>query len=195
MKLPLRFLKGCTQLIETGTGPGEGIRAALSMNVPAIHSIELNVSLFRSSCEQFAHEPRVQLHLGSSPDVLREIVTPLAGTVFWLDAHWSGGLWSDTIDERFGQCPLLAELEAIRSVCWPEPPLIIVDDAGLFNPERVYTNGSYDWEQWPTVDDIRAAVNPWPCWLYGIDSQDANDDCQLVIGQGQEILDFMEEKL
>ncbi len=192
MILPIRFLKGATQLIETGTGPGGGVRRALKTGVPVIHSIELNKALYCSACEQFAGEPRVQLHFGSSPDVLREIVTPLAGTVFWLDAHYSGGLWSATIDERFGQCPLLAELAVIRALCWAEPPLILVDDADHFNPAWDGFQGAYDRKQWPVVDEIRAAVQPWPVWLYGIDSQNEEDDTQLIIGRGTEILNWGE---
>lgn len=190
MRLPTQFLTGCTQLIETGSGTCAGIRLALEAGVPLIHSIELNEALYRSACEQFAQEPRVKLYFGSSPDVLREVVRPLPGTVFWLDAHWSGGLWSTILDERYGECPLLAELEVIRALNWAEPPLILVDDAGLFNPERHPGLGFYDFEQWPTRDEIVEAVKPWPVWLHGVDNQSVNDDCQLVIGRSEDLDDL-----
>src|SRR5512139_3010056 len=102
MYLPIELLTGCTQLIETGTGPGDGIRRALAAGVPVIHSIELNDALHAAACVNFSGQPNLHIHRGSSPDVLREIITPRPGTVFWLDAHYSGGLWSNTIDTRYG---------------------------------------------------------------------------------------------
>jgi hypothetical protein len=180
-------------LIETGTGPGEGVRRALAADVPVIHSIEINDTLHGQACAKFQGHPNLHIYLGSSPDVLKEIITPKPGTVFFLDAHYSGGLWSDVLDPRYGQCHLLAELAVIRSFSWPEPPLIIIDDAGQFNPERTRTNGRYDWAQWPTVADIEQACAPWPVWLYGVDSQHADDDCQLVTGRARESMAWLDE--
>ena len=191
--LPVALLDGCTKFIETGTGPGEGVRRALSAGVPVIHSIEIDDTLHRLACDRFPGHPNLHIHCGSSPDVLREIITPQPGTVFFLDAHYSGGLWSNTIDQRYGQCPLLAELAVIRSFEWPEPPLIIVDDAGLFNPDRAQTSSPYDWTQWPTVDDIAQACEPWPVWVLGEDSHDVNDDCQLIIGYERDDLACLQE--
>ena len=155
--LPLKELSDCEYFIETGTGLGDGIDRALSIAIPSIQSIELDLEFYRLAYDKFRNNLSVRLYYGSSPDVLSHIIVPQPNTVFWLDAHWSGGMWGKAVDEKYGQCPLLAELKTILSFKWDVLPLILVDDAGFFVNGAV---GNYHVEDYPTLEQIKIAVVP-----------------------------------
>jgi hypothetical protein len=89
--------------------------------------------------------------LGNSKEQLAAIVPTLKEPcIFWLDAHWSGGITYGESEE----CPLLEELQIINdSEC---DHFILIDDARLFlcpppNPHRI--------EQWPTIDAVTSLLN------------------------------------
>lgn len=149
--------------IETGLGGGWSLSAALAEPFETLHSIEIDATLI-ARCE--LRDPRLTIHHGSSPDLLPQIIDPARSTMFWLDAHYSAGLYtSDSdldrsrLDPRYGQCPLLAELAIIRAVAWQIRPWIYIDDADCFQ-SPVYEGmfAQYDRQQYPTEKEIRAAL-------------------------------------
>lgn len=116
--------------IETGTCLGETLINATEV-YNECHSIECYRPAYFDMIKRFLHEPRAKIYFGSSPDVLPWIIDPKKSTLFWLDAHFVPG--NDLIVDRYGQCPLLAELDVIMSVEWQSMPYIIIDDAHCFN--------------------------------------------------------------
>ena len=153
--------------IETGTYTGSGIRRALEHNFGVIHSIELNEELYLKALDNFKNEPRVQLWLGDSVDVIPEIVRSLTGpATFWLDAHASGPLPGG----KYAPCPLLLELKSIageETITFENGEMknafvkstnvghtIFVDDRRLF--------GSAEWGfvQEPEVVGVLRFINP-----------------------------------
>ena len=112
--------------IETGTFQGETLENARIAGFKVLHSIEVFEPNFTAALQKFVDWPQVQLHLGSSPDVLPTIINPELTTTFWLDAHFQGGDVREC-DPVYGECPLLAELEAIFAIQWAIMPLILID--------------------------------------------------------------------
>lgn len=102
----------------------------------------------------------VELRLGSSPDLLRAMLNPEESTTCWLDAHWQHA-GDDEMAPQHGQCPLLYELEVVRTMAWRERPILCIDDAAIF-----CTNWWWDqpWSQgfhrseWPTFEQIVDAL-------------------------------------
>lgn len=149
--------------IETGLGGGRSLGAALAEPFETLHSIEIDPTLI-ARCE--LSDPRLTIHHGSSPDILPTILDPARSTMFWLDAHYSAGLYtSDSdvdrsrLDPRYGQCPLLAELAIIRAVAWRVRPWIYIDDADCFlAPVYEGMFAQYDRAQYPTEAEIVAAL-------------------------------------
>lgn len=155
--------------IETGLGHGQSLRLALQQPFDRLHSIEIDPTLigwFAAMPE--GKDPRLTLHLGSSPDVLPRICDPARLTMVWLDAHYSAGQYtSDSavdrgrLDPRFGQCPLLAELAILRAVPWVAGcrPWIYIDDAACFlTPAYEGMLAQHDRAAYPTEAEIRAAL-------------------------------------
>src|SRR5919197_4861798 len=90
--------------VETGTYEGDSLQAATDF-FDELHTIELSDELFARAAERFEGSPQVQVHHGSSPDVLGELSGRLRrrSVLYWLDAHWCGE------DSARGEveCPLL----------------------------------------------------------------------------------------
>src|SRR5262245_31694637 len=118
--------------IETGTQRGDSLAAALAAGYPECLSVEYTDLFYRFAKERFANDSRVRLFHGSSPDVLPAMIDPIKTTTFWLDAHYSGSdrAWQDP---KYGECPLLQELEVILAAPWRQPPIICIDDAYIFH--------------------------------------------------------------
>ncbi|MFQ5492387.1 MAG: hypothetical protein ACE5GE_16880, partial [Phycisphaerae bacterium] len=113
-------------------------------------TIELGLKQYVSSRRRLRGGQVVCL-FGHSPFVLKEVVKWLRGaSLFWLDAHYSGGGTARGPTE----CPLLAELDAVCG----HGHCILIDDAPLFRRE-VPLNGHRP-EDWPTVADIEAKLCP-----------------------------------
>lgn len=154
--------------IETGLGHGQTLAKAIAHGFLELHVIEIDQKLIDMANEKFSGFPGVPLtiHHGSSPDVLPEIIDPKRQTLFWLDAHYSAGLYTsdserdrDQLDPRHGECPLLAELKVIAFTPWTLDPIILIDDAVCFTAKdykAYYT--SWDRSQHPMLDQIKAAI-------------------------------------
>lgn len=145
--------------IETGFGGGATLNYAVHHPFDEIHSIEIDPDLFELGVKRFAAHPQVTLHCGDSRDILPHIITPAKTTMFWLDAHWSGGNYRESTPGD--ECPLLGELAAITAVKWKTQPLIIMDDAVFFNRVwwETHADGDpYHMKAWPTTEDIESAL-------------------------------------
>ena len=142
--------------IETGFGNGATLRNAVNQPFEAIHSIEIDRTLFEAGEHEFMGHGHVTLHCGDSRAVLPHIITPAKTTAFWLDAHWSGGNFGESTPGD--ECPLTGELEIIADADWKQKPLIMVDDADFFNGLWWTTHPEgepYHENAWPTLDEIR----------------------------------------
>ncbi len=154
--------------IETGFGHGETLSYVVERpNFKKIYSMDINPVLIEFGRHRFQDDPRVKILQGKSSEVLRTICDPTKQTVFWLDAHYSAGIYTQDvemdrklIDEKGeGDCPLLKELAIIKSVAWETPPTILIDDACLFLPEPYQGPWlQYDRSRFPTTEEIDAAL-------------------------------------
>jgi hypothetical protein len=98
------------------------------------HSIELDPVFHSRAVKQFSKFPSVTIHLGDSttmlPKVIEKVQTPI---LFWLDAHYFGGVTALGMEET----PILKELQAIF-----QHPVknhtILIDDARCFTGENGY---------------------------------------------------------
>jgi hypothetical protein len=135
--------------VETGTYQGETALFA-SRVFPEVVTIEGSDELYAAARKRLQDCPNVACLCGDSRQHLASITGDLLGRVlFWLDAHWSGGITFG----RNAECPLLDELQAIYSS--PCEPFVVIDDARFFvslPPEP------HDIRDWPSYFDVAAAV-------------------------------------
>jgi hypothetical protein len=130
-------------LVETGTFTGDML-AAMMPFFDRLVSIELSDQLYRWAQTRFRHQRKVQLHRGDSTKILPLILSELREpALFWLDAHYSGGMTARGTLES----PIIDELDAVLN-----HPLnghvVLVDDARLFVGRHGY----------PTLDAVRRVV-------------------------------------
>lgn len=136
-------LFGCAVLVETGTLLGDMVYACRHA-FREIHSIELDEALHRRARERFGRYSQVRLHHGDSAEVLPRVIGGLSEPIlFWLDAHYSGGMTArGSVDT-----PIAEELQAIFKH-QDGRHVVLIDDAHEFVGENGY----------PTMDDLRAFV-------------------------------------
>jgi hypothetical protein len=119
---------GLTCLVETGTYFGEMVDAN-KRKFSRIVSIELDDYLFGRAARRFSGHGHIEIMRGDSATVLPKVLETLAcPALFWLDAHYSGGITA------FGSqmTPILEEIRCILR----HPVhghVILVDDARLFD--------------------------------------------------------------
>jgi hypothetical protein len=108
-------------LIETGTCEGSTIYAVHDA-FREIHSVELSPYYFAKARTRLQHIQNINLYLGNSGIWINRILHDISNepTLFWLDAHPSGGLTANEGD------PLGEELKAIMSK--RPDALIVIDD-------------------------------------------------------------------
>lgn len=115
----LAYLKRLYQIditFETGTYTGN-TTAFLAICFEQVHTVEIDSEKYQKSKELLKFYPNVQCHLGSSEEILNEILPGLKDQpiLFYLDAHWNE-YW-----------PLLDELRAI-SKTHRDNCIIVIDD-------------------------------------------------------------------
>ena len=129
---------GLDTLIETGTYLGDmiwGVRRAFR----AIHSVELDPSLYERAVRRFRGQGHVHLYLGDSAVLIGEIVAGLtAPALFWLDGHFSGGITAK------GQLETPIKTELSRVFADQRSHVVLIDDASNFTGQGDY----------PSIDDI-----------------------------------------
>lgn len=154
--LEYRRRYGLDTLVETGTHLGNMIRATRG-RFRDIYSIELSAELHRAARERFRRDRAVHLLEGDSATVLSEVVGRLQSpTLFWLDAHYSGGFTARSTTDT----PIVQELETIlrRNVAGD---VILIDDARCFDGTSGYLR----------LDDLRALIESRrPGWQFAVEN-------------------------
>ncbi len=116
-------------IVETGTFMGDTTKEFSKM-VNNVYTIESNNDFYLSSKKNLNDCANIKMFLGSSPDVLREILPTLKGhTLFFLDAHWESYL------------PLLDELNEISRVDSLSKSVIVIHD--FYVPNKDFGFDSY----------------------------------------------------
>jgi hypothetical protein len=134
--------------VETGTHLGEACLKMAPLFAKII-TIELAEAYFEAATHLLANTPNVLPLLGHSVVLLRELLPSLPPTLFWLDAHYSGGPTAGVGDE----CPLLEEIAVIAPDL--DRHFVMIDDARLFigRPPPPFRT-----EYWPDLKQITAAL-------------------------------------
>lgn len=130
-------------LIETGTYLGETVLATKGY-FQKIYSIELGRDLYILAKKTFRNDKNVEIIYGDSAKVLQEIVKKInKPCVFWLDAHYSGGITSKSLKDT----PITQELKSILKNK-VRNHVILIDDAGSFTGDNDY----------PTIKEVKTFV-------------------------------------
>lgn len=130
--------------VEGGTYQGGTARWA-SSQFEKVLTIENSREMHCLAKQNLEDIPNVTLLLGDTRTHLPEIVEQHDDLLYWLDAHWSGGVTYGEGDE----CPLLEEFETIFAA--DRNQVILVDDARLFlaPPPKPHRR-----DHWPTLIEI-----------------------------------------
>ncbi len=123
---------GARRFVETGTFFGAMTDAIARMDV-FVDTIELDFDLARRARDQFASRKNIRVHQGDSSIVLPKIVSDMhEPAVFWLDAHYSGGITAKGDVDT----PISSELEVLLSYRYRH--VILIDDARCFTGTNGY---------------------------------------------------------
>ena len=129
--------------IETGTYLGDTV-SALRYSFQEIYSIELDEKLAQRAKNIFKKYKHIHILQGDSakilPKILEDIKKPI---LFWLDAHYSGGITAKGEKEN----PILEELQIILDY-WVDGSIILIDDASGFSKKN----------NWPDIEDIKSLI-------------------------------------
>jgi len=130
-------------LIETGTYLGDMVDATKDV-FSQIYSIELDENLYKRAKSRFSNASNIHIIWGDSSEVLPRILTSTRHScLFWLDAHYSGGI---TAKGEFNT-PIVKELKHI----FAHPiknNVILIDDARCFTGQ----------EDYPAIEDLKKIV-------------------------------------
>ena len=133
---------GCDTLVETGTYRGDMVYALLK-SFKKIYSIELSEELYSKAANRFKDEQHIEILQGDSSERLKDLLPALQKpAIFWLDAHYSGGVTAKGKKE----CPIYEELDAIFSSTINH--ILLIDDARSFD-------GTDDY---PTISKLTAFI-------------------------------------
>jgi hypothetical protein len=133
-------------LIETGTHYGAMVEAMRS-SFRQVFSIELDPYLYERARKRFMSARNVKILHGDSGIVLKAVVAELnSAALFWLDAHYSGGVTAKGDKET----PILEELDTIFSSS-ADGHVIVIDDARAFGQDPMYP-------AYPTMEELQQFV-------------------------------------
>jgi hypothetical protein len=134
-------------LIETGTFQGEMVRKCRG-HFQKIWTIELDEQLSRRAEKRLSRFKNIHVIQGNSPSKLSDILTVIKEPVlFWLDAHYSGGITTKGDSDT----PILDELQVILAH-GIKRHVILIDDI------RCFGQGDY-----PGLDEVKRQlyrINP-----------------------------------
>jgi hypothetical protein len=144
-----------TALVETGTYHGDMVEAVAPL-FRRVYTIELGAELAEAARKRFAAQEHVQVLHGDSgrllPTVLERLERP---ALFWLDAHYSGGMTArGEVDT-----PIVSEIQAILRHPCPRH-VVLIDDA------RDFVGG----DGYPSVPEIEALIRAErPDWYFYVE--------------------------
>jgi hypothetical protein len=119
--------------VETGTYKGYMIDAVKDI-VPEIYSVEIDRFLASKVTKRFRRSNHVKIIQGDSSIEVKSIITKLKNpTLFWLDAHFSGGITGKGEEDS----PLEKELKFIKEKA-PAGSIIAIDDIADCNGQNGY---------------------------------------------------------
>lgn len=119
-------------LVESGTYLGDMIWAQQT-NFDKIYSIELSKNLHKKAQQRFRRKSHIQIICGDSGKIMPVIIKEInQKALFWLDAHYSGGITARGDKD----CPTVEEVKAILSSDLEH--VLLIDDAPYFVGERDY---------------------------------------------------------
>ncbi len=134
--------------VETGTYHG-GTATWAANYFKKVLTIEYSKELYEQAVAKF-NIANIEFIFGDSRTELTKLIERLdSSSLFWLDAHWSGGATYGDTD----QCPLIEEINIINSSSFDN--FILIDDARLFTsppqpPHKI--------EQWPDIAAVIQAL-------------------------------------
>lgn len=136
--------------VETGTYEGSTTVWA-SKHFEKVYTIEKSEHFYQQTRKKYEHLENIDFIYGDSRNELKKLVNKLDGaTLFWLDAHWSGGkTYGDT-----DQCPLIEEIEIINDSRFDN--FILIDDARLFTSPP---HPPHQPKQWSDITSIIKTLN------------------------------------
>jgi hypothetical protein len=135
---------GLRTFIETGTFYGD-TSFALRNSFDRIFSIELDHALFERASRRLERYQQIILLEGDSGELIPKVMAQISEpALFWLDAHYSGGI---TAHGSIGS-PISRELDTIFSHS-VQNHVILIDDARDFTGQDGY----------PTVPELRESVS------------------------------------
>ncbi len=142
--------------VETGTLHGDTTELA-AIAFDRVWSCDVDPKLIQKARNRLHAYTNVSLSAEGSADFLRRIKPELTQpTVYWLDAHWCGG------PKPAKECCLLEELEAIGTFHVYGPydgtSILLIDDVELMESPPP---PPHDPKQWPTMQDVRLALDAW----------------------------------
>lgn len=129
-KVLLRYasLFNISTLVETGTFLGDMIKA-VKRHFQTIYSIELDKQLYYRAKIRFGKIKHIHFLQGDSAQVLPKVLSLIREPcLFWLDAHYSGGITAKECLET----PIVQELRLILSHPLATEHVILIDDARNF---------------------------------------------------------------
>jgi hypothetical protein len=146
--------------IETGTFSGGGIQCALDSGFEKVYSCDINGEYVENARTRYANKNVVVEHLESQlflPKVMSELNER---AVIFLDAHsmpydmYDGhrGFGEDTVREGLGPCPLINELEIIKTHSIKNH-IILIDDFQCFD------TWMFEGLQFDDVNDFVLTIN------------------------------------
>jgi hypothetical protein len=146
---------GCTNFVETGTYKGDTVKAMLQADqFTQIHTVDIYEDRVANAQRRFKGFPNVTCWHGDSAEIMPQIVMCLdEPTLFWLDAHHSGGQIARS--KGLISTPIMSELESVLGYDRIGESVILIDDA------RYFTDFGGKYENYPILDEVRDKVRGW----------------------------------
>lgn len=146
--------------IETGTFTGDGIKCALDAGFEKIYSCDINKDYVENARKKYSDKNVIVENL-ESHEFLQKILSEInERVVVFLDAHSmpydmdneNRGFGEDTVKEGVGPCPLVKEIEIIKSHMIKNH-IILIDDFQCFNT-WMFENLEFD-----DINDLILSIN------------------------------------
>lgn len=150
LAIKLRNEHNLQVFVETGTHYGATALWAVQ-HFNKVITIEFSKKIYDQVLKRHSQVKNIEFLFGHSKEQIQSVVPKLKEpALFWLDAHWSGGITYGEGDE----CPLLEELQIINNSEFDH--FILIDDARLFvsppaRPHKV--------DEWPNISEVIKSLN------------------------------------